>query len=71
MWTLFFKSWIAPNSELFSYLTCVLIDTFKSIVQFLHSRWGVTPLPRGVANFSLSLELNGAPLSDSRRLGIL
>ena len=59
---------MAPNSELLSYLTCLLMDTSKYIVQLLHSLRGVTALLRGVAN--LSIELNGTPLSDSKRLRV-
>ena len=67
----FFKPWMAPNSKLFSYLT-LLIDTFITIiiVQLLHSLWGAAELLCGVSNLSMSFELNGAPLSDSRRLGV-
>ena len=36
----------------------------------LHSLWGVAALLCGVANLSISFELNGVPLSDSRRLGV-
>ena len=63
----FFEPWIAPNSELFSYLTSLIIDTFKYIVQLIHPLWGVAALFCGVANLSMSFEFNGAPLSDSRR----
>ena len=63
----FFEPWMALNSELFSYLTSLIIDTFKYIVQLLHPLWGVAALFCGVANLSMSFELNGAPLSDSRR----
>ena len=56
----FFEPWVAPNSKLFSYLT---------LVQLLHSLWGAAALLCGVANLSMSFELNGASLSDSRRLG--
>ena len=66
----FFRPWMAPNSELFSYLTCLLIATFKSIVQFLHSLWCVAALPCGVESLLMSFELNGAPLPDSRHLGV-
>ena len=67
MRTSFFEPWMALNGELFSYLTCLLIDTFKYIVQLLHPLWGVAALLCGVANLSMSFELNGAPLSNSRR----
>ena len=50
----------APNSELFSYL-CY-------IVQLLHSLRGVAASLCGVTN--LSIELNGTPLSDSKRLRV-
>ena len=66
MRTSFFESWMALNSELFSYLTCPLIDTFKYIVQLLRPLWGVVALLCGVANLSISFELHGAPLCDSR-----
>ena len=39
-------------------------------MQLLHSLWGAAALLCGVANLSMSFELNGVPLSDSRRLGI-
>ena len=67
MRTSFFEPWMALKSELFSYLTSLIIDTFKYIVQLLHPLWGVAALFCGVANLSMSFELNGAPLSDSRR----
>ena len=67
MRTSFFEPWMALNSELFSYLTCFLIDASKYFVQLFHSLWGVAALLCGVANLSMSFELNGAPLSDSRR----
>ena len=50
-----------------SAITSLIIDTFKFIVQLLHPLWGVAALFCGVANLSMSFELNGAPLSDSRR----
>ena len=59
---------MAPNSELFSYLTCLLMDTSKYIVQLLHSLRGVAASLCGVTN--LSIELNGTPLSDSKRLRV-
>ena len=58
---------MALNSELFSDLTCLLIDTSKYFVQLFHSLWRVAALLCGVANLSMFFELNGAPLSDSRR----
>ena len=68
MCTSFIEPWMAHNSELFSYLTCLLMDTSKYIVQLFHSLWGVAALLCGVAN--LSIELNGTPLSDWKRLGV-
>ena len=56
---------MAPNSELFSYLTCLLMDTSKYIVQLLR---GVAASLCGVTN--LSIELNGTPLSDSKRVRV-
>ena len=53
MRTSFFEPWMALNSELFSYLTSLIIDTFKYIVQLLHSLWGVAALFCGVANLSV------------------
>ena len=67
MRTSFFEPWMALNSELFSYLTSLIIDTFKYIVQLLLPLWSVAALFCGVRNLSMSFELNGAPLSDSRR----
>ena len=57
---------MAPNSKLFSYFTCLLLDTFKYIVQLLHPLLGVAALLCGAASLSMSFELNGAPLFDYR-----
>ena len=39
-------------------------------MQLLHSLWGAAALLCGVANLSMSFEMNGDLLSDSRRLGV-